>query len=302
MKYTTDDIEKIIRFDETQSEIGFIVHLEVLFLCNYYCEYCYARAHNKFDSAADKKCLDKIIETLKCINFKFSVSILGGEPSIFPHLNYLLCELRKIPNLNKILVITNGKKLINQNIVEKIDYMILSMHSTQIKDIAEFKKSIDYYRPKLKQITCIYQHKFDNMIKEIFDYIKPQNIEMMIEYGFDVNFITYKSKLPEWIYKEYLPYIKQYRYNEFYFKNGDVLKLHDIEYSEMGLRNIKGMFCELKELDLSFKQPTVFKSVCGNNISFTDLNINQIPKCQICTVSHCNCQSLMFGDKFCANK
>ncbi len=298
MKYTTDDIEKIIRFDRTQDEIGIFIHLEILFMCNYYCEYCYARNHNVFGSMADKQCLDKMITSLKCINFKFSVSILGGEPSMHPHLDYLLSELRKIPNLNKILVITNGKKLINQNFIEKIDYIILSMHTTQIKDLNKFKQSIDYYKPKLRQITCIYQFKFDGMIKEIFEYIKPLNIEMMIECGFDRNFITHKLKLPKWIYKEYLPYIKQYRYNIFYFRNGDILKLHDIEYSEMELRNLKGMSCELKELDLSFKQPTIFKSVCGNKISFTEKEINKIPKYQTCSVDHCNCQSLMFGGKF----
>lgn len=297
INYKIENVYKIERTDKIKNDTGILIHLEILFLCNYFCEYCYARARNKFDSMASKAELDRMLETLKQINFGFSVSILGGEPSIHPLLKYFLKELDKIKLLKKKIVITNCKKLIKEDILEYIDYIIPSLHTTQITNLENFKNAVDYYGDKLRQITCVYQPQHDDMIYDIFKYIIPKNIELIIEYGFDENFITNKLKLPEWIYNEYIPYIKQRRFHTYFFDNSEKLELYDIEFSELNLRELRGFECELREFALSFKQPTIFRSVCGNNISFCGGEINNKPDKQICNVSHCNCQSLTFGDK-----
>ena len=98
-----------------------VVWLVLTYNCNNKCTWCYSSSNkqNLRESLSQTK-IKPIVTFLKSLEIKRTI-LIGGEPSIYPHLNYLLDEQQKqkIPTG----MVTNGRKfsdkLFTQNIKEK---------------------------------------------------------------------------------------------------------------------------------------------------------------------------------------
>lgn len=109
-------------------------------LCNFSCKYCTPANydgsepwHNGDDSI---RFLDYIYETIcKPENKPISITLQGGEPTLWPHLDQVCKHLKQIDKRNTIRMLTNGTRgtqwwLDRQ---EFIDCIIVSIHNRQTK-------------------------------------------------------------------------------------------------------------------------------------------------------------------------
>lgn len=120
------------------------ISITVIDFCQLKCEYCFQSS--KTASFLSKKKLDIILNQIKKINQKMEIIIMGGEPTLYPHLNYMIDELYKIDNVKEISIFTNGLKSIkNLSFNHKIR-LTFSYHCTQnnkdyiIKNLEFLKK------------------------------------------------------------------------------------------------------------------------------------------------------------------
>ncbi len=127
--------------------------LFLLTICNLKCSYCYARKNKKWSEILSKKDLCKILEYLSSVNFNFKITLLGGEPTFYPYLNFVIDELNKNNHCKIIEVFTNGMKYFNFK-SSKID-LYMSYHKTGVgfkRDV--FIKNYYKYKEKYKITIC----------------------------------------------------------------------------------------------------------------------------------------------------
>lgn len=143
-----------------------IFSLFLLTICNLRCEYCYARRTKKWNEMLSRKGLEKILNYLRNVNFDFEITLLGGEPTLYPYLSYVIDELNLIEKCKVIEVFTNGMKYFDF----KSDKLILnvSYHKTSVKFNWEiFIKNINIYKNKYKNlILCSPQPLTKNELDE----------------------------------------------------------------------------------------------------------------------------------------
>lgn len=72
----------------------------ILTICNFKCSYCYARKSEQWNKILSNKQIDHIIKIFKNSNHNFQISLMGGEPSLFPKISSLVEKLN-IPNIKK---------------------------------------------------------------------------------------------------------------------------------------------------------------------------------------------------------
>ena len=98
-------------------------------ICQLKCEYCFQTSHSlKFLS---KQKLDIILDQLRKIKVPMEIIMMGGEPTLYPFLNYLIDELYKIKNVRRILIFTNGLRPVDRIHFNNKLKITFSYHCTQ---------------------------------------------------------------------------------------------------------------------------------------------------------------------------
>lgn len=133
--------------------------------CNFDCVYCELEAAKPMKEQESVLSVDAILAELKAIlkkDVKFDVLTLtaNGEPSLYPHLKELILELKKLIKGKKILILSNGTAVLDE---EKIQALMLC-------DIVKF--SLDSVNEKTF-------YKIDRALKEIH---LSKMIEKMAEF------------------------------------------------------------------------------------------------------------------------
>jgi organic radical activating enzyme len=249
------------------------IHWIINTICNYKCEYCYAREDEEnWNKLSNKKIIELVLDNLRNMTEYFNITILGGEPTLHPHINYILEQLNDIPNLKNIYLITNGsKKVIN---VEKLQLNV-TYHPSQIK-YDDFIQTLD----KSYNLTILLL--FD------INYIDELNKITDLDFNFILN-IKYKEdkyvQLSE-IEKEYLILLnnKINCVGELLFKkyNNESILLNDVDAYLQKLYFFKHWECTM----MSYTIPV-------NSADFYQFCTNKKMKCKmekiICPKDECIC-------------
>jgi len=93
-------------------EVGNIVsfHWNVIDKCQFNCTYCYATDFNKNDFFTKNKYHESyrfVLYKLQHMDFDFEVDLLGGEPTLHPHLPEIVGALEALPHCKRINLYTN---------------------------------------------------------------------------------------------------------------------------------------------------------------------------------------------------
>mgnify|MGYP000294131930 CR=1 FL=1 len=91
------DIKKYSTQCHTQQHKDHLnVHWDTLTICQLECSYCYARNTygREWNKLASKTVIDKVIDALSQSFLPFNLGLLGGEPTLGPHYNYIIDELK----------------------------------------------------------------------------------------------------------------------------------------------------------------------------------------------------------------
>ena len=249
------------------------LHIKITDICNAKCAFCVEQNCRK-DERPERMLLniDRMLNEMKVQGLLYSVSITGGEPTVFPYF-ITLCEFLKKYDIPFLTMNTNGHFLDRYLpiIDETFDFVNISRHScsdevnneifkTKVKSITELRAIKEKMRHCKMRIQCVIGNEL-NTIDDILKFMKIYSfaddfsfrrlMELNEEFGVDynINHSNYFSILDyafsNWTFKEQT--VQDYYVYEIY-NNGQT----DItfSYSDMNLtRNL-----ERKEKDNFFRE------------------------------------------------
>ncbi|EGK8022531.1 radical SAM protein [Campylobacter lari] len=174
--------------------------------CNFDCVYCELQAAKPVEKSLVYPKIQDILEQVKQalssnVKFEFLTLTANGEPSLYPHLKELVCELNKIKQDKKLLILSNGSGVLNTHVFDAlmdIDVVKFSLDSAkektfyridralkQIKLEIMIEKMIIFRKNFLGELimeVLIVQGLNDSKeemlaLNEVFDKIKPSRVD-----------------------------------------------------------------------------------------------------------------------------
>ncbi len=118
--------------------------------CNFDCVYCELEARKPQAKQDEIISVEEIVlevqNTLeKNISFDFLTLTANGEPSLYPHLEELISSLRKIAKDKKLLILSNGTAVLDQdkfNALLKLDVVKFSLDSAISKTFYRIDRAL----------------------------------------------------------------------------------------------------------------------------------------------------------------
>ena len=254
-------------------------HWNLLYICNYKCSFCYARSES-WNEISTKQDINLVINFLSKVNHKFEIYLLGGEPSIYLHLDYVLTELRKIPNLDKITVFSNGKKLIKPKLLKYIDNIYLSFYPFATTN-SDFYNSLLYYKQYCNAFTTfLFDNKYQEQHLDYINFCIKNNIEFYGNFIFNKDKVIINNKKE---FNDYLDLIYKYLDKNLCYDN---LKFNEIDSYRLKLNRFKDWYCDNKIFDITVKFENTVEQFCSKKkFNLTQLNTyiseNKLYKCEL---------------------
>ncbi|AJD06054.1 radical SAM protein [Campylobacter lari] len=174
--------------------------------CNFDCVYCELQAAKPVEKSLIYPKIQDILEQVKQslasdVKFDFLTLTANGEPSLYPHLKELVCELNKIKQDKKLLILSNGSGVLNPNAYNAlldIDVVKFSLDSAKEKTFYRIDKALkqikletmidkmiafrEKFLGELVMEVLVVQGLNDNKeemlaLNEVFDKIKPLRVD-----------------------------------------------------------------------------------------------------------------------------
>ncbi|ECL7315509.1 TPA: radical SAM protein [Campylobacter jejuni] len=144
--------------------------------CNFDCVYCELDPKKAQEKQNEIISIDKIISEVKAmleknIEFDFLTLTANGEPSLYPHLNELILSLRSIAKDKKLLILSNGTAVLDEdkfNALLKLDVVKFSLDSAVTKTFYRIDRA-------LKNIDL------EKMIEKMADFRARFNGDLIME-------------------------------------------------------------------------------------------------------------------------
>ena len=118
--------------------------------CNFDCVYCELDPKKAQEKQDEIISMDKIISEVKAmleknVEFDFLTLTANGEPSLYPHLNELILSLRSITKNKKLLILSNGTAVLDEdkfNALLKLDVVKFSLDSAVAKTFYRIDRAL----------------------------------------------------------------------------------------------------------------------------------------------------------------
>ncbi|ALW70416.1 radical SAM protein [Campylobacter jejuni] len=144
--------------------------------CNFDCVYCELDPKKAQEKQDEIISIDKIISEVKVmleknVEFDFLTLTANGEPSLYPYLNELILSLRSIAKDKKLLILSNGTAVLDEdkfNTLLKLDVIKFSLDSAIAKTFYRIDRA-------LKNIDL------EKMIEKMADFRARFNGDLIME-------------------------------------------------------------------------------------------------------------------------
>ncbi|EAH4837637.1 radical SAM protein [Campylobacter jejuni] len=144
--------------------------------CNFDCVYCELDPKKAQEKQDEIISIDKIISEVKVmleknVEFDFLTLTANGEPSLYPYLNELILSLRSITKDKKLLILSNGTAVLDEdkfNALLKLDVVKFSLDSAVAKTFYRIDRA-------LKNIDL------EKMIEKMADFRARFNGDLIME-------------------------------------------------------------------------------------------------------------------------
>ncbi|EAL5741214.1 radical SAM protein [Campylobacter lari] len=174
--------------------------------CNFDCVYCELQAAKPVEKSLVYPKIQDILEQVKQalssnVKFEFLTLTANGEPSLYPHLKELVCELNKIKQDKKLLILSNGSGVLNIHVFDAlmdIDVVKFSLDSAKEKTFYRIDRALKQIKLEIMiEKMIIFRKKFlgelimevlivqglndskEEMLalNDVFDKIKPSRVD-----------------------------------------------------------------------------------------------------------------------------
>ena len=225
------------------------INIYLCTLCRFKCPYCYARKDFKasWGKIISKDTLNSVFKAIKSNPGNFSLSFLGGEPTLYPHLKDCVTQFAELSNVAEILLYTNGSAYIDT--LPKTT-VIFAYHPTE--DNCNFKDNV-LRCPNPKRVALSLYRNFDF---DLYRFLKEHGIEI------EPTFITVGSRsiFPDVIPEEQL---------KVYDLDGRRYNAHEVLKGE--INHFKGWRCYINSYEVSV-EGKVTKECSGEPYTISDLS------------------------------
>ncbi|HDZ5006997.1 TPA: radical SAM protein [Campylobacter jejuni] len=144
--------------------------------CNFDCVYCELDPKKAQEKQDEIISIDKIVSEVKAmlkknVEFDFLTLTANGEPSLYPYLNELILSLRNIIKDKKLLILSNGTAVLDENkfnALLKLDVVKFSLDSAIPKTFYRIDRA-------LKNIDL------EKMIEKMADFRAQFNGDLIME-------------------------------------------------------------------------------------------------------------------------
>ncbi|EAJ3718270.1 radical SAM protein [Campylobacter jejuni] len=144
--------------------------------CNFDCVYCELDSKKAQEKQDEIISIDKIVSEVKVmleknVEFDFLTLTANGEPSLYPYLNELILSLRSIAKDKKLLILSNGTAVLDEdkfNALLKLDVVKFSLDSAVAKTFYRIDRA-------LKNIDL------EKMIEKMADFRARFNGDLIME-------------------------------------------------------------------------------------------------------------------------
>ncbi|EAK8645473.1 radical SAM protein [Campylobacter jejuni] len=144
--------------------------------CNFDCVYCELDPKKAQEKQDEIISIDKIISEVKVmleknVEFDFLTLTANGEPSLYPYLNELILSLRSIAKDKKLLILSNGTAVLDEdkfNALLKLDVVKFSLDSAVAKTFYRIDRA-------LKNIDL------EKMVEKMADFRARFNGDLIME-------------------------------------------------------------------------------------------------------------------------
>ena len=276
-----------------------LVHIEWFFTdwCNYACSYCsaaeeMAQNFSKKDSPSKYKLL---LKKLGMIKTPFHIELLGGEPTLHPHIFEVLRELKAMEHCNDIEVVTNLSRSINyfekMNTPEYDGVRILASYHPEYFTDAFIEKAI--------AITAMDHLGFMvnvNLSDQKEDW--PQILKLIntfddndIRYGFNFLHSTpvYSPNYSPEFFEVFSPYLKDNEKQDFVynFEDGTTSILSESKIVAEGYNQFKGYKCTPLMYTMS-SDGTIVNNCTRRKLPII-ITTDDLIKEETCPLDYCSC-------------
>lgn len=191
------------------------IDLKITYACNYQCEYCYQRNKDgtRPHDFLSKENAENFVKFCRRLGSSFHITLAGGEPFVYPYLQYLGEELTQMGNT--VNLITNFSvdfekiKRFIEGCNGKLDWFSISIHLTQWTDMELFYK-------KLRQLID-YNHDVDQSFNIVCtcvvtndNFKKVQEMDLTMNQEFKEIQVQYQRVLYDGVYDIYTDEIEAF--------------------------------------------------------------------------------------------
>jgi organic radical activating enzyme len=229
----------------------------IIDICQYKCSYCCAVDFNVNTYRKKSMAWKIVLSKLKRLDTPFVLEILGGEPTLHPHILEITKELNKLENCIKIELITNLAK--KMSYFEKFDIPECNKLEITPSYHPEYKEGFLDKCFELKKFNnthyCVNVNLSDD--PEEWEYIK-YILSKSEELKMGINFLFPAGEWKPNYTKEFFKYFKEYLdivnkdYYPFTFSDGNTKNITTQYLIENKLNKFKGFKCKslIYEIDL----------------------------------------------------
>jgi sulfatase maturation enzyme AslB (radical SAM superfamily) len=274
------------------------VHWDIVTICQLKCSYCYARnTYGKdWGKIASKDTIDKVIEALSRSTLPFNLGLLGGEPTMAPHYNYIIKKIQKQDKFNKVYVTTNGEKDLRTVETDGVAFLF-SFHPADCNDEERFIENVKYIKSKGLQLKVnVLLHPNKKHWERSLKMAKTiQDLGVKIHPHFV--YAHWDRKLMKY-HKGFFEYFQIFKDLEKDIEFDDEL-FNDFEVYNYGLTKFKGWSCWNNNYEVDVHGNVV--KFCKEENTETSLLLRDLDyfkriektKPMICPHEECNCDGLL---------
>ena len=276
-----------------------MVHFDWFFTdwCNYSCSYCSAavKMASSFSKQTSPAKYKMVLAKLKLVQTPFKVELLGGEPTLHPHLSEVLETLCALDNCKEVEVITNLSRSLH--FFKKLNKP--ELHGVRILASYHPEYFTQEFIRKAVGISAMEHLEFMvniNLSDQPADWpstlsLLAQFDENKVKYGF--NFL---NSTPSWtanytdeFFALFAPYLngREKENFEYNFADGTTRLLSESTIVEENYRNFEGYKCTPLMYNID-SDGSIKNSCTGRRLSI-QMTSDELIKQETCTLNCCMC-------------
>ena len=205
--------------------------------CNYSCSYCCAadKMVDKFDKNTSPSKHKLVLAQLKKMKSPFTMEIVGGEPTLHPHLVEIVKELDKMEYCKVIEIITNLSKPLKYferfNVPDLVKTNIIASYHPEYHNEKFMKKVIAMSNWTNLEVSVDISIPDDitqwDMVDRVIEELLTNKIECCFNFLYATR--TWTPNYPDAVYKRFLEPFKDQTEIEYKFGDGTTRMVREEE-------------------------------------------------------------------------